>query len=216
MLLARLVALFNKMNATSEVENDTVFWDRLRKMERVKESGAIVEKGSADGGNILRICEGERGHYLNVRFSTTLLLNANIRQWPTDVSADGLTIGIWMMDYAQKRIMKRKFLFTFFTESAAETFFKMYTDSLTMFSNEGLGYREMCNISKRVAGEGMLSEDDENEDDNDEIMKVGEDDTNRKGDEKKGDNVEYELDDSLKEVLAFEQMEVNFGPSQGF
>ena len=112
--------------------------------------------------------------------------------------------------------MKRKFLFTFFTESAAETFFKMYMDSLTMFSNEGLGYREMCNISKRVAGEGMLSEDDENEDDNDEIMKVGEDDTNRKGDEKKGDNVEYELDDSLKEVLAFEQMEVNFGPSQGF
>ena len=106
-------------------EFDTVLWDRLHKLEREwEQDGKVVEKGSNEGENILRICEGERGRFLRVDFSSTLLVNANIKQWPTDVSADGKKVTLWLIDFSYGWLVKRKFFLPSLARERQKLFLK--------------------------------------------------------------------------------------------
>lgn len=217
---------------------NTVHWDRLCKLEREWKDGRIVEKGSTNGGNILRICEGERGRFVRVNFSSTLLVNANIKQWPSSVSSDGKRISLWLMDFSFGWIVKRKFFLTFFDERGAELFFRLFTSSLPKHSTTGLSFAQM-----KVKGAGGSDydedHDDDGESDEDEDESffrdgwAGADEEDDKDDDegdnkynKGGDEEEEEAQTSIDStpldaeavkqsmIRDFEEMEANFGSSQ--
>lgn len=87
------------------------------------------------------------------------VLNANARMWPSSVSDDGLTIEIWLDDFAMGRKgYRRKFALTFFEVNFANAFFNVYTSYLPNETPQGQGFYAMM-------GGGQDKSDDDDDDD---------------------------------------------------
>lgn len=168
------------MEPKVELANGVVFVDRIPKLQRVKMDGKAVYKGSVGGGqNWLRIKKGERGYFLVSSCVSTQLLLANIYQWPSDVSADGHTITLWLIDHSQGRsAYKRKYLVTFFDETACEKFFDVYTQCLPDDAEAGPSFTDMLYSCSEHGQEDKQEQDKQEDEQGDEQGETEEDDNN--------------------------------------
>jgi len=116
----------------TQVEMDVKFWDRLVSLNRTKECGEIVPRGSVGGLNIVRIHKGQSGDFVTVKCIMQDVLVANILQWPSAVSEDGCSLTLWLFDFSLGRdgSAKRQFDLTFFQSSSCKKFFDSYTQCL--------------------------------------------------------------------------------------
>ncbi len=200
-------------------EKATKFWDRVPSIVRISSKGEELQKGSLGGLNVVRIQEGRGGRcFITAYCLMQQLCNANILQWPSEVSEDGLTINIWLFDFSLGRNgSKRLFKITFFDEVAASKFFSTYTESLPGRTKEGLSYWEMRDRNTESEGEedeGLVEtqqgeEKDKNHDLEDD---AGDEQENGGGSNADGDVTATSDDmDDLKRIL---EMEDNYGFSQ--
>lgn len=118
------------------------FWDRLVKMTRVRSTGEEVMKGGEHGVNVVRIQKGSNHRsFITVYCVMQQLLNANVLQWPSSVSEDGLEVSLWLMDYSLGRNgAKRLFKLVFFDEAGASRFFDAFTEALPPGTKNGQSY----------------------------------------------------------------------------
>lgn len=185
-------------------ETATLFWDRVKELQRFKQDGEVVKKGSTDGTNIVRIQKGKRGVFITAYCVMQQLLNANVTQWPSAVSEDGLEISIWLMDFSLGRNgAKRLFKFIFFDEVAASRFFETFTDSLSCLSKKGLTYWQL----RGDTSSGASGDEDES------TESTGTKDKNNENGavDKQQEGGEKEEEDNLAHIL---EMEENWGESQ--
>lgn len=196
------------------VESNVLFWDRLEKLSRTKMDGEVVLKGSTTIPlNKIRIWRGERGGFITIHCIMQELLRANIRSWPSSVSEDGLTVGLWLHDYSMERNgYRRKFELSFFDGIAAERFFDVFVNELPTHITTGPSYYEMKSDCKGTDSEDVdNSEEEEEEDDCDCDSKSTEGASIEEYDGNKGGEEEDNEEDNLKFIL---ELEDNWGESQ--
>jgi len=185
------------------IKPNTLFFDRLTSLRRTKANGEVVPRGGSE--NALRIIRGKRGYFVRVTCIMQEVLSANITQWPSDVSEDGLTITLWLFDQALGRQpTNRKFELTFLDEVGARRFFEALTEvALPEESRVGRSYFDLRNGEEEEESDN--EESDENGVEEDRIVEVVE----SKSEE--GGSVVGSLDKDFEEIL---QMEQNWGNSQ--
>ena len=188
----------------AEKEIDVVFWDRLKGLKRVKESGEVVLRGSEYGENILKIRRWDQGYYyITASCYSQALLSANMNGWPSKVSEDGLTIHLWLFDHSLGRNgFKREFILTFFDELGATGFFDVYTAALpTRVGRNKPSYWDM-----REGGVKELNDDEG-------IKEEAEKEKKNDGEDVVADVAEVDDEDqALADMFALE--ESNWGESQ--
>ena len=124
--LTLIINLFTTKTMDPCNSPDVIFWDRLDSLKRTKKDGEVVERGSINGLNIIRIHQGQEGqrNFITSCFVMQSLLCANIKNWPSSVLKDGLTISLWLEDFSLNRNGYRcKFELTFFQQTSAELYF---------------------------------------------------------------------------------------------
>ena len=119
------------MAGQTNQERDVLFFDRLTSLQFVRSNGVINHRGGEEGGVKIRIHQGSRGAYIACHFGSLNELLSNVRRVVEAVSADGLTVSIFLIDSANgRRQYQRLFHLSFFDEMAALAFFKTYTSAL--------------------------------------------------------------------------------------
>ena len=199
-----------KRNMQVAIEPNVLFWDRLDKLSRTKVDGEVVLKGSTTIPlNKIRIWRGERGGFLTIHCVMQELVRANIRSWPSSVSEDGLTVGLWLHDFSMERNgYRRKFELSFFDGIAAERFFDVFVDELPTSVTRGPSYYEMkdgCEDNDEEDLDDSEAQEEEENDDDCSSKSTEENDGNRVGEAE--DNEE----DKLKFIL---ELDDNWGESQ--
>lgn len=112
-------------------EKDVLFFDRLTSLHFVRSNGLINQRGGDEGGVKIRIHQGNRGAFISCHFGSLNVLSANIRRAVKTVSADGLTLSIFLIDSANGRsLYQRLFHLSFFDEMASKAFFDTYSGAL--------------------------------------------------------------------------------------
>ena len=174
----------------SNKEKETMYYDRVAKLERLKSDGSYVLKGGSEGGVKLRIKKRSEIFYIEGHLSSLNVLNAPILFPPSEVGDDGQTISISFHDTSSRNFV-RKFIITFFDEDSAYSFFEKYCTALPT-KYEGPNFHNMRdNINEE---EGTGDEDNAEEDDDDDSAKEDDnDDDNAKEDD--DDNAEEDEED---------------------
>lgn len=207
-------------------EKGVVFWDRLDALIRVKQDGTEITKGGSSVENVLRISRlTSYSGTITAYFKFQQLLNATIRLWPEGISADGLTIELWLDDFSGGRKgFRRKFLIKFLNELAGSLFFHVYIAALPK-NVKGPTYWELrfngSSARSDSESDDTLHYDSEESDQTiDLVMTQGvenkqgfDDDGGIKLNQKEG---ETSIDDEEKVVTDFlaELGDMNFGESQ--
>ena len=194
------------------IEQNVLFWDRLDKLSRTKMDGEVVLKGSTTIPlNKIRIWRGERGGFITIHCIMQELLRANIRSWPSSVSEDGLTVGLWLHDFSMERNgYRRRFELTFFDGIAAERFFDVFVDELPTSVTRGPSYYEMKDGCEDNDLDGLDDSEaqEEEEENDDDCSKSTEGSSIQECNGNRGGEAE---DDDLKFIL---ELEDNWGQSQ--
>lgn len=201
------------MQVQEEAKKGVVLWDRVVSISRTKESGEVVWKGNVGGGNIVRIVKRDHhGFYIRGTCSSAELLNANVTQWPSDVTEDGLTISLWLIDYSMGRngTAKRKFQITFFDEYSSKQFFETYVSCLPP-RQQRKGGKSFEDFVYPAANE----DDDEDDDDGNSSDKEEEDGKKENSKDGTGGGVQDEEEEGRNKVFGFLfEGEENWGHSQ--
>ena len=201
-------------NMQKSTEQSTLFWDRVPRLIRIKSNGEEVQKGSAGGLNIVRIQKGRTCSFVTAYCIMQQLVNANILQWPSGVSEDGLTIYLWLFDVSLGRsaTSKRLFHFTFFDKVAASRFLEKFTEGLPSDAQRGLSYWEFRN--------GVSDTEDEPDSEEEKVIDetlVGEENDLDDGNHEHGNGGagdESADDEEVDELRRIMELEANWGESQ--
>jgi len=198
------------------IESNVLFWDRLDKLSRTKMDGEVVLKGSTTIPlNKIWIWRGERGGFLTIHCVMQELVRANIRSWPSSVSEDGLTIGLWLHDFSMERNgYRRRFGLTFFDGIAAERFFDVFVEELPSSVTRGPSYYEMKDGCEEDDEDDLdTSEEQEQEDGCNDKSTEGASIEEKYNEEKGGEEEDNGKENNLKFIL---ELEDNWGESQSF
>ena len=146
----------------AETESNVIFWDRLTSLTRESSNGESIKRGSHElGRNVVRIHRGAGKSFFLTVYSNGMqqVLCANIVQWASAVSQDGLSITLWLIDHSLGRNgYKRKFQLSFFDELSASRFFSSYSSAVPPEATKGPDYHDL-------RGRGVLGKSGKNGDD---------------------------------------------------
>lgn len=175
-------------------------------------NGEVVLRGSSTIPlNKIRIRRGERGGFLTIHCVMQELLCANIRSWPSSVSEDGLTVGLWLHDYSMQRNgYRRKFELTFFDGISAERFFDVFVNELPTNVTKGWSYYEMKDGCEDTDSEDLDDSEAEEENDDADSKSTG-GDSIKENDRNKDRETKHNEEDDLKFIL---ELDDNWGESQ--
>ena len=148
----------------AETESNVIFWDRLTSLTRESSNGESIKRGSHElGRNVVRIHRGAGKSFFLTVYSNGMqqVLCANIVQWASAVSQDGLSITLWLIDHSLGRNgYKRKFQLSFFDELSASRFFSSYSSAVPPEATKGPDYHHLRD------SRGALRESGKNEAEN--------------------------------------------------
>ena len=113
-------------------ENNTLYFDRLHKCERLLHKGSILQLvGGYEGGVKLRIKEPGSlpVPFLTLHSGCMLVGQAMVTESVKFVSEDGYQVHLYLNEFGIHSF-KRLYIFTFFDEDGAYKFFMSYTKAL--------------------------------------------------------------------------------------